>query len=65
MNEILDVARNSSRIAQRCRICLSDRTALAMVFKAVEAAQKSWQRLDADNQPVAKTDSRCEFRGRA
>ena len=30
--------------------CLSNRTALAMVFKLVEAAQKSWRRLDGHNQ---------------
>jgi transposase-like protein len=30
----------------RSKGCLSNRTALAMVFKLVEAAQKSWRRLD-------------------
>ena len=30
--------------------CLSNRNALAMVFKLVEAAQKSWRRLDGNNQ---------------
>jgi putative transposase len=30
--------------------CLSNRTALAMVFKLMEAAQKSWRRLDGNNQ---------------
>jgi hypothetical protein len=30
--------------------CLSNRTALAMVFKLLEAAQKSWRRLDGHNQ---------------
>ena len=30
--------------------CLSNRTALAMVFKLVHAAQKSWRRLDGHNQ---------------
>jgi transposase-like protein len=30
--------------------CLSNKTALAMVFKLVEAAQKSWRRLDGHNQ---------------
>jgi len=29
---------------------LSNKTALAMVFKLVEAAQKSWRRLDGHNQ---------------
>ncbi len=30
--------------------CLSNRTALAMVVKIVEAAQKTWRRLDGHNQ---------------
>ena len=30
----------------RAKSCLSRATALAMVFKLVEAAQKSWRRLD-------------------
>ena len=30
--------------------CLSKATTLAMVFKFVEAAQKSWRRLDGHNQ---------------
>jgi putative transposase len=29
---------------------MSNRTALAMVFKLVEAAQKSWRRVDGHNQ---------------
>ena len=29
---------------------LSNKTALAMVFKLVDAAQKSWRRLDGHNQ---------------
>ena len=33
----------------RSKGCLSNRTALAMVFKLVEAAQKSWRRLDGNN----------------
>jgi putative transposase len=33
----------------RSKGCLSNRTALAMVFKLVEAAQKSWRRLDGHN----------------
>jgi len=36
--------------AIRSKGCLSNRTALAMVFKLVEAAQKSWRRLDGHNQ---------------
>jgi hypothetical protein len=30
----------------RSKGCLSNKTALAMVFKLVEAAQRSWRRLD-------------------
>ena len=34
----------------RAKGCLSNTTALAMVFKLVDAAQKSWRRLDGHNQ---------------
>lgn len=34
----------------RTKGCLSNTTALAMVFKLAEAAQKSWRRLDGHNQ---------------
>jgi hypothetical protein len=34
----------------RSKGCLSNRTALGMVFKLVEDAQKSWRRLDGNNQ---------------
>lgn len=34
----------------RSKGCLSNKTALAMVFKLIEAAQKSWRCLDAHNQ---------------
>ena len=34
----------------RAKGCLSNSTALAMVFKLVDAAQKSWRRLDGHNQ---------------
>jgi transposase-like protein len=34
----------------RAKGCLSNRTALAMIFKLAEAAQKSWRRLDGHNQ---------------
>jgi putative transposase len=34
----------------RSKGCLSNRTALAMVFKLLEGAQKSWRRLDGHNQ---------------
>ena len=34
----------------RSKGCLSNTTALAMVFKLIEAAQKTWRRLDGHNQ---------------
>jgi putative transposase len=34
----------------RSKGCLSNKTALAMVFKLIEAAQRSWRRLDGHNQ---------------
>jgi transposase-like protein len=34
----------------RSKGCLSNRTALAMIFKLAEAAEKSWRRLDGHNQ---------------
>ena len=34
----------------RSKGCLSNKTALAMVFKLVQAAQNSWRRLDGHNQ---------------
>jgi putative transposase len=34
----------------RSKGCLSNGTALAIVFKLVEGAQKSWRRLDGHNQ---------------
>jgi len=34
----------------RAKGCLSNKTALAMVFKLVDAAQKRWRRLDGHNQ---------------
>ena len=33
----------------RAKGCLSNKTALAMVFKLAEAAEKSWRRLDGHN----------------
>jgi putative transposase len=33
----------------RAKGCLSNKTALAMVFKLVEGAQKTWRRLDGQN----------------
>jgi len=34
---------------ERSKGCLSDKTALAMIFKLAEAAEKSWRRLDGHN----------------
>jgi putative transposase len=34
----------------RSKGCLSNKTALAMIFKLVEAAERSWRRLDGHNQ---------------
>src|SRR6201984_2818689 len=34
----------------RSKGCLSHKTALAMIFKLAEAAEKSWRRLDGHNQ---------------
>jgi nicotinamide mononucleotide (NMN) deamidase PncC len=34
----------------RSKGCLSNKTALAMIFKLAEAAEKSWRRLDVHNQ---------------
>ena len=33
----------------RAKGCLSNKTALAMIFKLAEAAEKSWRRLDSHN----------------
>jgi transposase-like protein len=43
----------------RSKACLSNRTALAMVFKLVEAAQGSWRRLDGHGS-LASADPRCD-----
>jgi putative transposase len=34
----------------RAKGCLSNKTALAMIFKLAEVAEKSWRRLDGHNQ---------------
>ena len=34
----------------RSKNCLSNKTALAMIFKLAQAAEKSWRRLDGHNQ---------------
>ena len=33
----------------RAKGCLSNKTALAVIFKLAEAAEKSWRRLDGHN----------------
>src|SRR6266568_5987737 len=40
----------SGTAPSRSKGCLSNKTALAMVFKLVEGAQKSWRRIDGHNQ---------------
>ncbi len=37
-------------ITVRSKGCLSNRTAIAMIFKLAQAAEKSWRRLDGHNQ---------------
>jgi putative transposase len=44
----------------RSKGCLSNRTALAMVFKLLESAQKSWRRLDGHNQLPTLVQRRIE-----
>jgi hypothetical protein len=45
-------ARSQRCATARCapKGCLSNKTALAMIFKLAEAAEKSWRRLDGHNQ---------------
>ena len=47
----------------RSKGCLSNKTALAMIFKLAEAAEKSWRRLDGHNQ-LPKNNSRCKVHRR-
>ena len=42
--------------------CISNRAALAMVFKLVEGAQKTWHRLEADRRAEAAGDSNVDRR---
>jgi putative transposase len=44
----------------RSKGCLSNKTALAMVYKLTDAAQKSWRRLDDPNQ-LPKLIQGCEI----
>src|SRR5262245_21669521 len=41
---------SGGRYELRCVCRLSNKTALAMIFKLAEAAEKSWRRLDGHNQ---------------
>jgi hypothetical protein len=47
----------------RSKGCLSSKTALAMIFKLAQAAEKSWRRLDG-RQPVAEGHPRCKVHRR-
>jgi hypothetical protein len=47
----------------RSKDCLSNDTALVMVFKLVEAAQQTWRRLGGHNQ-LPKAYPRCETQRR-
>ena len=47
----------------RSKGCLSNKTALAMIFKLAEAAEKSWRRLDGHNQ-LSKVKVHRRNRGR-
>ena len=47
----------------RTKGCLSNKTALAMIFKLAQAAEKSWRRLDGHNQ-LPKLIVRCKVRRR-
>ncbi len=55
----------------RSKGCLSNKTALAMIFKLAEAAEKSWRRLNGHNQlpkiilGIKFTDARARARVRA
>ena len=44
------LVRHHSHRTVRSKGCLSNKTALAMIFKLAEAAEKSWRRLDGHNQ---------------
>ena len=43
-------SRPSATATVRSKGCLSNKTALAMIYKLAEAAEKSWRRLDGHNQ---------------
>ena len=47
----------------RSKGCLSNKTALAMIFKLAEAAEKNWRRLDGHNQ-LPKDHPRCKVHRR-
>ena len=46
----------------RSKGCLSNKIALAMIFKLAEAAERSWRRLNG--QPVAENHPRCKLHRR-
>jgi hypothetical protein len=48
MLETESVQSETARV--RSKGCLSNKTALAMIFKLAEAAEKNWRRLDGHNQ---------------
>jgi hypothetical protein len=50
----------SDLAALRAPGCLSNKTALAMIFKLAEAAERSWRRLDGHNQ-LPKVILRVKF----
>jgi hypothetical protein len=45
-----NVIESSFATIRRSKGCLSNKTALAMIFKLAEAAERSWRRLDGHNQ---------------
>ena len=45
-----DAFRAARHRTVRSKGCLSNKTALAMIFKLAEAAEKHWRRLDGHNQ---------------
>jgi putative transposase len=47
---MVPVSTLKARIAVFGKGCLSNKTALAMIFKLAEAAEKSWRRLNGHNQ---------------
>ena len=46
----------------RSKGCLSNKTALAMIFKLAQAAEKHWRRLDGQNQFPKRRNRGCKRR---